>query len=115
MAVTPNKVKIAGQTYTILERAAKEDGTLNDANYGYTLDTGNLIVLDKTMALGKKQQTLLHEVMHAIRMVFDGAKKPTKKDDYETWEHHFIGTFEAGMLAFLKDNPDVVEWLTSEE
>jgi hypothetical protein len=48
-------------------------------------------------------------------MVFDGIKKPGKKDDYDTWEHHFIGVFEAGLLAFLKDNPEVVEWLTKED
>jgi hypothetical protein len=112
---TPKKLKVAGQLYTVVERDPKEDGTLNDDSCGYTIDQGNLIVLDKNMAVSKKQQTLLHEVMHVIRMVFDGIKKPNKKDDYETWEHHFIGVFEAGMLAFLKDNPEVVEWLTKEE
>ncbi len=111
---TPKKVKIAGQLYSIEERDPKQDGTLNENNYGYTLDQGNLIVIDKSLALSKKQQTLLHEVMHAIRMVNDGPKKPTKKDDYEVWEHHFIGIFEADMLGFLKDNPEVVDWLTSE-
>jgi hypothetical protein len=116
MAVsTPKKVKIAGQMYTIIERDRKEDGLLNEENYGYTLDTGNLIVIDKMMALGKKQQTVIHEIMHVIRMVFDGPKKPNKKDDYEVWEHHFIGIYEAGMLAFLKDNPEMVTWLLSED
>lgn len=112
---TPKKIRVAGQTYTVIERDPKEDGMLNDETCGYTLDAGNLIVLDKNMSLGKKQQTLLHETMHAIRMVFDGIKKPSKKDDYDVWEHHFIGVFEAGLLAFLKDNPEVLEWLTKEE
>ncbi len=111
---TPKKIKIAGQTYSIEERDAKNDGLLNENNYGYTLDQGNLIVVDKSLALSKKQQTVLHEVMHAIRMVNEGQKKPNKKDDYEVWEHHFIGIFEADMLGFLKDNTEVVEWLTSE-
>ena len=110
----PKKVKIAGQLYSIEERDSKQDGLLNESNYGYTLDQGNLIVIDKLLALSKKQQTLLHEIMHVIRMVNDGPKKPSKKDDYDVWEHHFIGILEADMLGFLKDNPDVVEWLTSE-
>lgn len=111
---TPKKVRIAGQIFTIEERDPKTDGMLNEDNYAYTLDQGNLIVLDKTMAVSKKQQTLIHEVMHVIRMVHDGTKKPGKKDSYETWEHHFIGIFEASMLSFLKDNDEVVEWLRLE-
>jgi hypothetical protein len=113
--MTPSKVKIAGQMFTILERDAKEDGMLDSDNYGYTLDKGNLIVIDKSLALGKKQQTVLHEIMHVIRMVHDGPKKPDKDDDYGTWEHHFIGIMEASMLAFMKDNPEVVSWLVSEK
>jgi hypothetical protein len=112
---TPRKVKVAGQTFRVEERYPKDDGMLSDGNYAYTLDTGNLIVIDKTLGLSKKQQTLLHEVMHAIRMVHDGTKKPSKKDGYGTWEHHFIGIWEAGLMAFLKDNPEVVEWITSDE
>lgn len=111
---TPKKVRIAGQIFSIVERDPKEDGMLNDDTYGYTLDQGNLIVIDKTMALGKKQQTVVHEVLHAIRMVHDGIKKPGKKDSYETWEHHFIGIFEASMLLLLKDNPELIEWLSGE-
>ena len=111
---TPKKVRIAGQTFTIEERDPKADGMLNEDTYAYTLDQGNLIVLDKTLALSKKQQTLIHEVMHVIRMVHEGTKKPSKKDSYEIWEHHFIGIFEASMLGFLKDNEQVVEWLRSE-
>lgn len=111
---TPSNVKIAGQIFTVVERDSKDDGLLGNGNYAYTLDSGNLIVLDAAMALTKKQQTFIHEVMHVIRMVFDGKKKPDKDDAYEEWEHHFIGVFEAGMLGFLKDNPDVVEWLLQE-
>lgn len=113
--ICPKKVKIAGQTFSIEERDSKQDGLLNENNYGYTLDQGNLMVIDKSLALGKKQQTLLHEVMHVIRMINDGPKKPNKKDEYEVWEHHFIGILEADMLGFLKDNPEVVAWLTSED
>jgi hypothetical protein len=113
--VTPKKVKIAGQVFNIVERDSRDDGMLGSDNYGYTLDKGNLIVIDVSLALSKKQQTVLHEIMHVIRMVHDGPKKPDRDDDYVTWEHHFIGILEASMLAFIKDNPEIVKWLESNE
>lgn len=112
----PGKVKIGAQMYRIEERSVKQDGTLNDNAYGYTLDQGNLIVIDASIAFNKKQQTLLHEVIHALGMVHAaGMKQPGSKDDYEVWEHHFIGIWESPMLLFIKDNPEVVAWLQLEE
>lgn len=115
MAV-PNKIKIGAQIFRVEERSVKQDGTLNDNSYGYTLDQGNLIVIDASIAFTKKQQTLLHEVIHALGMVHAaGMKQPSGKDEYEVWEHHFIGIWESPMLLFIKDNPEVVAWLQLEE
>lgn len=112
----PSKVKVGAQVFRIEERSVKQDGTLNDNSYGYTLDQGNLIVIDVSIAFTKKQQTLLHEIIHAIGMVYgSGQKEPSAKDTYEIWEHHFIGIWEAPMLSFIKDNPEVIEWLQLEE
>lgn len=111
----PNKVKIGSQTFKVEERSIKHDGTLNDNSYGYTLDAGNIIVIDANISLNKKQQTLLHEVIHAITMVYSGQVQPRPKDEYDVWEHHFIGIWEAPMLSFIKDNPSVVQWLQIEE
>jgi hypothetical protein len=108
---TPTKVRIGAQIYSIEEREKKQDALLSEDNYGYTLDTGNLIVLDRAMALSKKQQVLVHEIMHAMRMVFEGAIRPPEKSTYDTWEHYFIGLWEPTILMFVKDNPLVVEWL----
>jgi hypothetical protein len=113
---TPKKVKIGAQVFRIEERESKKDGTLNDNSYGYTLDQGNLIVIDANIAFTKKQQTLLHEIIHAIGMVYgSGQKEPGAKDTYDVWEHHFIGIWEAPMLSFIKDNPEVVAWMQLEE
>jgi hypothetical protein len=112
---TPKKVKIGGQIFKIEERTIKSDGTLNDNSYGYTIDQGNLIVIDANIAFTKKQQTLLHEIIHVITMVYSGQVQPKPKDDYDVWEHHFIGIWEAPMLSFIKDNPDIIEWLQLEE
>jgi hypothetical protein len=112
----PTRVKVGAQIFRVEERTVKQDGTLNDNSYGYTLDQGNLIVLDANIAFTKKQQTLLHEVIHAIGMVYgSGQKEPGAKDTYEMWEHHFIGIWESPMLSFIKDNPEVVAWLQLEE
>lgn len=112
----PSKVRIGAQVFKIEERSVKNDGTLNDNSYGYTLDQGNLIVIDANIAFTKKQQTLLHEIIHAIGMVYgSGQKEPGSKDAYDVWEHHFIGIWEAPMLSFIKDNPEVVSWLQLEE
>lgn len=112
----PAKVRIGAQIFKIEERSVKDDGTLNDNSYGYTLDQGNLIVIDANIAFTKKQQTLLHEIIHAIGMVYgSGQKEPGAKDAYDVWEHHFIGIWEAPMLSFIKDNPEVIEWLQLEE
>jgi hypothetical protein len=113
---TPKRVKIGAQVFRIEERDSKKDGTLNDNSYGYTLDQGNLIVIDANIAFTKKQQTLLHEIIHAIGMVYgSGQKEPSSKDNYDVWEHHFIGIWEAPMLSFIKDNPTVIAWMQLEE
>jgi hypothetical protein len=112
----PNRLKIGAQIFKVEERSVKQDGTLNDNSYGYTLDQGNLIVIDANIAFSKKQQTLLHEVIHALGMVHtNGMKQPGGKDEYEVWEHHFIGIWESPMLMFIRDNPEVIAWLQLEE
>jgi hypothetical protein len=112
----PSRLKIGAQIFKVEERSVKQDGTLNDNSYGYTLDQGNLIVIDANIAFSKKQQTLLHEVIHALGMVHAaGMKQPGSKDEYEVWEHHFIGIWEAPMLMFIRDNPEVIAWLQLEE
>jgi len=105
-------VKVGPQVYDIVKRNTNEDGTLNDGAHGYTLDSGNIIVVDSAITKTKKQVTVLHEILHAIRMNNDGMPKPGKEDDFETWEHYFIALYENNLLAVLKDNPKLVEWLT---
>lgn len=108
-------VKVGPQKFSVIQRDSNEDGMLNDGAYGYTLDNKNLIVIASGLGNGKQQITLLHEILHAVRMNFDGMPRPTKEDDFESWEHYFIAMYETGLLAVLKDNPKLVEWLTNEQ
>lgn len=110
-AKMPTKVKVGTQVFAIIERSADVDGMLSDSTYGYTLDEKNLIVIDANIHKSKKQITLLHEILHACRMVFDNSLKPKKSDDFEVWEHYFIGTVEHSLLLVFTQNKGLVEWL----
>ncbi len=107
----PSSVKIGTQVFDIVLRDRKSDGMLNDATFGYTLDTENLIVIDSTLKLSKQRITLLHEILHAIHAVFDTSVKPTKKDDFDVCEHYFIGVYEEALLLVLRDNPELIKYL----
>lgn len=108
----PSEVKIGPQVFTIEYRNPKEDGMLNDNSYGYTLDQGNLIVIASDISDSKQKVTLVHEILHAARMIFEGTTIPARKSDYEKWEHHFISIFENAFLVIIQDNPDLIEWLS---
>lgn len=111
--MTPKSVKIGAQVFRIEERDPKKDGMLNDGSYGYTLDSENLIVIDSTIHITKKKVTVLHEILHAARMVWETPNsKPAKNAGPDEWEHYFIGIWETSLLLVLQDNPKLVEWLT---
>lgn len=108
---TPNSIKIGAQIYKVVERHPNEDGTLSERNYGYTIELGNLIVIDSSQSLTKKQVTLMHELMHAIILVYCGYARPPKEAEIDEWEHYFIGLMEGNLLCVLKDNPKLLQWL----
>jgi hypothetical protein len=108
--MTPKQVTIGPQTFRIEFRDSLSDGMLGSSNYGYTLDQGNLIVIAKDLSLNKQQVTLMHEILHAMRMIFENGM-PKKKAAYEEWEHFFIGVYENALLMLIRDNPELMEWL----
>ena len=113
MASRPTKVKIGPQTFRIEFRNPGEDGMLNDGNVGYTLDSGNLIIIANNISLSKQQVTLMHEILHAMRMIFENGM-PKKGASYDKWEHFFIGVYENSFLMLMRDNPELMEWLTND-
>ena len=109
----PSKVKIGPQTYKIEYRDPAKDGMLNDGNHGYTLDGGNLIVVSKTIDISKQRITVLHEILHACKFVFEGyalSKKETA--DPEDLEHFYISIYENSLIMIFQDNPELIEWLS---
>lgn len=111
----PSKVKIGTQNWTVEERDRKIDYALNEDAYGYTLHRESLIVIDSTVVPSRKRQTLIHELMHAVRYSMGSPVVPKNEDDPDIWEHYFIGMYEEGLLALLRDNQGVVDYLLSDE
>jgi hypothetical protein len=109
----PTEVKIGTQKFKVVTHSAKEDGMLNEGNYGYTLDNASLIVIDASISATKQRVTFVHELLHAIQMTLGGATKPGKDAEFEEWEHHFIGIYEEALLMVLRDNPEVAAYLTA--
>jgi hypothetical protein len=109
----PTSVKIGPQTFDVEYRNTNLDGMLNDGSHGYTLDQGNLIVIANDLSVSKQKIVLMHEVLHAMRMIFENSV-PDKEADYERWEHFFIGVYENSLIMFMRDNPDIVNWLMTE-
>ena len=110
----PKKIRIGSQVFDVVERARTNDGMLNDSTMGYTLDVENLIVIDVTLAVSRKKQTLLHELLHAMRMIFDTSVQPKKDSSFDAWEHYFIGIWEEPLLMLVRDNPELIEWLVAD-
>lgn len=117
----PSRIKIGTQDWYVEERTKNDDGLLNDGSYGYTIQEGNIIVLDKASTPSRKRQTLFHELFHAIR--FSNASsgiKPNTEDVLpneiiSTWEHYFIAMYEDTLLSILRENPKVTEYLLSND
>lgn len=121
MIKVPTHVKIGTQDWTIQERTKNDDGMLNDGSYGYTIQEGNIIVLDKACNPSRKRQTLFHELFHAIRFSNGSSGiKPNTEDVLPseiiaTWEHYFIAMYEDTMLSILRENPKLTEYLLSND
>jgi Zn-dependent peptidase ImmA (M78 family) len=115
----PTKVKIGTQSWTVIERSSNMDDALSSSAYGYTLVRSSTIIIDADAPPSRKRQTLLHELLHAIRYSMGNSTIPATSDDEskttDAWEHYFIGIYEEGVLAILRDNPPVTAYLLSEE
>lgn len=115
MTNVPKKIKIGPQQWTVVERTREADGMLDDGSYGYTLPNSNMIVLDANLPMSKKRAVMMHELMHATRLQYDPSQRPVKDADFDDWEHFFIGVWDNSLLAVLRDNAKLVEWLVEKD
>jgi hypothetical protein len=116
----PKKIKVGTQAWTVIERSRSDDASLA-SSYGYTIEKTNIIVLDRDCPTSRKRQTLFHELFHAVRFSSGNTRlKPSiedvpSDDIIEIWEHYFIGMYEDGMLAVLRDNPTLANYLLEKD
>jgi hypothetical protein len=91
----PDKVKIGGLHYEV-----KEEKNLIRDNKASGISCGNeqVIKLDTDISDQLKETTFIHEVLHQIDFVYNIGL-----------EHQQIFQLEAGIYAFLKDNPNVIK------
>jgi hypothetical protein len=119
MSKMPNKVTIGTQEWDIIERSPKVDDALSDSAYGYTLPRSSTIIIDSDATLSRKRQTLWHELMHAVRFSFGSTIAPVANEDegklLDAWEHYFIGMYEEGLLAILRNNPKITAFLLEKD
>lgn len=108
----PTSVKIGPQSFKIEFRDPAKDGMLNDGSHGYTLEAGNLIVVSKGIDITKQRVTLMHEMLHACKFVFDTFAPKKDIIDPDDIEHLYISIYENAILMLMQDNPEIVDWLT---
>lgn len=109
----PAKVKIGSQIWEISEQKRKHSVTNN--HFGFTSTSNNVIVLDSEQAPSMKRVTLFHELLHAIKITFGGSYEPSSKTPFDELEHFFIGLYEEPVVLMLRDNPQLVAYLTGED
>ncbi len=111
--VLPTAVTVGSQVYRIVERTPGEDGGLSDS-HAYTLNASNLICLSVELPLARKRSFLMHELLHAMIFTFSQSERNDKSENHDEWEHYFIGLVQEPIVMLLRDNPDLLEYLTTD-
>lgn len=100
MTPTPVTIKIGGFLWTIEEHLdVSREGNV----YGSTHPTSQKFFLEPNLSPQKKQQTILHEVMHAVwwqsgvDRMFEGPEKHKKEEE-------IIHALSMGLYQVLRDN-----------
>lgn len=97
----PGRIKLGGQTWTVITRAF--DGDLN--LYGRTRARQALIQLDPDQSATQARDTMLHELLHACV-----SNTPLNLSDED--EERVVRGITPWLLAALRDNPRLVAYLT---
>lgn len=111
----PSKVVIGPHTYDILwgEASWKKHSTGNDENdIGQTLvRESKLLIHGWDLSLSQAQDTLLHEILHAILRTWGWQGLDLGKG--HDLEEAVVSITTPLLLKVLQDNPKVYEWLVS--
>jgi hypothetical protein len=112
----PDSVKVGPFVFNIvwngaeLRRLDRIDGR---DSFGMTLMDRHRIVIEDARPLSALQNTLLHEILHALVWTYD-VPMPYQDDEHKM-EEAFVCRFDSPFLLLMKDNPEVFAWLLTED
>jgi hypothetical protein len=100
----PTVVKIGGHEYRIIRKTKAEMKRDHEGALGICDFDGLCIYICKGMRKTKAQEVLLHEIAHACTYPSLVAKRHSDEE--------FVDGVADKLAAMLRDNPDVVAYLT---
>jgi len=99
----PEKIKIGGFIWEVIE---SDDIANESATFGSTHFHHQKIFLEAGENQQKKEQCLLHEIMHAIFWQ-TGLEKRLDNKEVNITEEEFITAVSNGLYQVIKDNPEI--------
>ncbi len=116
----PTTIRVGAVEYTVTQDRDEwmkiEHETQTKGYYGHSHHKDAKIYLNPDAAESVTRLTLLHEVLHCLTEsamgapVFDTATLGEERDDRE---ERIVRMFEAPLLNVLRDNPELVAYLTA--
>lgn len=105
----PDDVKVGPHTYRVVSGndAEVEAKDFCGSVYGYTDTRTCTVFISQRQAYTQSQETLLHEVLHAILDVTGHAHELEDED-----EEILVRRLSPALLVVLQQNPALVEYLT---
>lgn len=108
----PKAVKIGPITYGVV---IDRDGMYEDDLMGHTSKRGRLVRLTDMQADTELPATFLHEVLHAVGQVYRIPEVESHSYNKAGDATDKIDELSLALLQFLRDNPEVVAWLTQSQ
>lgn len=113
----PKSLKIGPYTYSITEdkaKMAKKQVELKaSGQFGLLDPREQCIYIDQDIHPQSKRTTLLHEALHAVCGI--SALRQAEDEEGRVTEEQFIESVDSGIVLLLRDNPELVAYLTSDD
>ena len=100
----PKKVKISGFTLDVSRKPTGDPGDYGGAHLGDCV-----VYVNPKTSEQQQRSTLLHEALHCM-LVYSGAKHAIGMNDIQ--EETIVRILEPVLFNFLKDNPQVIKYIT---
>jgi hypothetical protein len=99
----PKVIKVGPFPFRVVR---KPDKIADGEKVGDTSIARSRIRYAADQSMMQKRATLLHEVLHAV------AHTAAIDDEEKLTQEEWIGRIESGLLGVLRENPDLVKFLT---